>query len=143
MKSLVLGIMIASVSISFAQDDVPTHQLKKRFAAKKMMAVERVAADVSENDATVDNSEFIVLSRKDVKSGIVNGVIRMEHGTPIIVVKTDRSERRLMPMNFPKAMAIDGQEIQFAYMITDAKTPKSLGSVLVVALYDVSMSPRK
>lgn len=143
MKSLVLGIMITSVSISFAQSDgAQSHQLKKRFEAKKMMAVERVADDVHEN-ATSDNGEFKVLSRKDVKSSVVSGVIRMDRGAPIIVLNTVNAERRLLPMNLPKAMAVDGQEIQLAYMVTDARVPKSYGDLTVVGLYDVSMSPRK
>ena len=143
MKSLVLGIMIASVSMSFAQNEAPTHQLKKRFEAKKMMAVDHVAADVSENSASSDNMEVTALSRKDEKSSVISGVIRMDRGTPLIVLKTDKTERRLMPMNLPKAMAIDGQEIQFAYMVTDAKYPRKAGNVTVVSLYDVAMSPRK
>lgn len=142
MKSIVLGMMIASVSVSFAQTDAPpSHQLKNKFSAKQQMVVQ--PADAQEVKANSDKVEFAPLSRKDVKSSIVHGIIRMDKGTPVIEVKMGSSERLMVPLNLPKAMAVNGQKIQFSYMVADAKTPKKLESAMVVNIYDVAISPRK
>ncbi|PHR36712.1 MAG: hypothetical protein COA38_01430 [Fluviicola sp.] len=138
MKSIVLGIMIASVSVSFAQtDDAPTHQLKRKFSAKQRVEARPATMDLKEN------RESVVLSRSEVKSDIAFGVIRVKNGTPFIDLNSSLVERRMMPSNLPKGMAIDGQEIQFRYTVSDASSPKQGEGSMVINIYDVSMSPRK
>lgn len=140
MKYIVLGIMIASVSMSFAQnDDAPTHQLKNRFSAKHMMAVKPAAGDVKDNAEKVGESE-------SAKSNIVQGVIRIERGTAYIVVKDgQKGERRFIPLNMPKRMEIDGEKIQFSYleMDVDSKSAKKSNSGTMVNIYDVTVPQRK
>lgn len=142
MKSIVLVIMMASVSVSFAQTDAPgSHQLKNRFSAKEQLAVP--AASAAEGETKADRVEFAPLSRKDVKSSIIQGIIRMDQGRAVILVKMGQTERLMVPLNLPKEIVADGQKINFSYLITDAKMPRELSSAMVVNIYDVSMSPRK
>ena len=144
MKSIVLSIMIASVSATFAQTgDMPTHQLKNKFSAKQRMAVKPATMDLKETAQKTDNSESAVLSLSEGKSAIMNGVIRVQKGTPYVVLKTDGVERRMIPTNLPKEMAIDGREIQFRYTEAESKMQKGSDSPMVIDIYDVSMSPKK
>jgi hypothetical protein len=137
MKSIVLGIMIASVSISFAQDDAqPARQLKKNFKVKQMINVKPQVLAISDNSKP---KQIEVKSRKEVKSGVTSGVIRVENGTPFIDIRTDRVHRRMMPVNFPKAMAVDGQEIQFRYTVSDLPTPKHGNCSMVINMYDMAI----
>lgn len=142
MKSILLGMMIASVSVSFAQTDAaPTHQLKNRFSAKQQMVVQ--PSDAMDVIANADKVELVPLSRKEVKSSIVQGIIRTDKGTPVIEVKMGQTERLMVPLNLPKALAVNGQKIQFSYMVSDAKMPKNLESAMGVTVYDVSISPKR
>ena len=143
MKSIVLGIMIASVSVSFAQtDDAPTHQLKRKFSAKQKMAVKPATMDVKDNAEIAKKPNFAVRSRKDSKSSVVNGVIRIQNGTPYILTERSAVKRQMMPVNLPKAMAIDGQKLTFTYTISDAPMPKNSKSAYAIKIYDVSIPAR-
>ena len=141
MKSIVLGIMIASVSMSFAQDDAqPTHQLKKTFKVKQMRKVKPQVLAINDNS---EPKQIEVQSRKEVKSDIASGVIRVENGTPFIDIQTDRVSRRMMPVDFPKAMAVDGQEIQFRYTVSDLPAPKHGNCSMVINVYDVAIVKKR
>ncbi|MDG1332701.1 MAG: hypothetical protein P8P74_10245 [Crocinitomicaceae bacterium] len=139
MKSLVLGIMLASVSMSFAQSDgESTHQLKQRLKAKQMMKVQPASIEVN------DKAEPItVKSRKEVKSSVASGVIRVKNGTPFIDIKTENVHRRMMPVDFPKAMAVDGQEIQFRYTVSDLPLPKHGKCSMVIDVYDIALVKKR
>ena len=141
MKSLVLGIMIASVSMSFAQNDSQsTHELKKKFEAKRSMTVDPAALEIRDNS---EPKQVEVLSRKDVKSDITHGVIRVVDGTPFIEIQTDRVLRRMMPVDFSKAMAVDGQEIQFRYSVSDNPLPKHVECSMVINVYNISIVKKR
>ncbi len=143
MKSLVLGLILASVSMSFAQNNgASAHQQKKRFIAKKRMVVQPLVKDVLKN-ASADDSDQIARSTEGVDSRVVRGVVRLERGTPYIIVGKDREERKMMPLNLSKKMAIEGQEIEFSYKVSEVRKMDKLKEVAVVSLYDVSISPRK
>lgn len=141
MKSLVLGIMIASVSMSFAQSESQsTHQLKKQFKAKQMMKVKPAVAEISDNS---EPKEINVLSRKEVKSDIATGVIRVKNGTPFIDIQTDRVHRRMMPVDLPKSMAVDGQEIQFRYTVSDLPLPRQGKCSMVINVFDIAVVKKR
>ncbi len=133
--------MIASVSISFAQsDNGSTHQLKQRHKAKQMMKVNPDAMKISDNS---EPKQANVQSRNEVKSDIAHGVIRVKNGTSFIDIQTDRVHRRMMPVDFPKAMAVDGQDIQFRYTVSDLPLPKNGKCSMVINVYDVAVVKKR
>ncbi len=135
MKSLVLGIMIASVSVSFAQtDDAPTHQLKKNFSVKQKMAVNPAAAN------SHDNVEYqLPLNTTSEK---VIGVVHIINGAPVIYSMEKTINQRMIPENLPKAMAIDGQKIHFKYTISKTEMVHDGLPAVLVKLNDVSIAPK-
>lgn len=140
MKHIILGILITSASISFAQiDDTETHQLKKRFVLKKAMVVQPVSANI------IDNSQTDISSRKETNAGLDFGIVSIEDGVAYIYVKSEPSNEKLLPSNLPEGMRIDGQEIQFNYTCTapDARLRKSSSETMKVEVFDVSVPKRR
>jgi hypothetical protein len=143
MKSLILGVMLASVSFSFAQSDgVATHQLKNRLKAKQMMKVQPAAMDINDNS---EPKQFETLSREDSKSSIVSGIIRVNNGIPYIDVENGRAHRKMIPTNFTKDMLrdLEGKTIQFRYTLANQPVPNRGDYSMVINLHDVAIMKKR
>ncbi|MFK7783734.1 MAG: hypothetical protein AB8B56_01390 [Crocinitomicaceae bacterium] len=143
MKSLILGIVLASVSFSFAQTDgEASHQLKNRLKAKQMMKAEPASMHISDNS---EPKQVKTLSRKEAKSSLVSGILRVKNGTPFIDVENGRVHRKLVPTNFSKDMLRDfeGKTIQFRYTISDHPLPKQGEFSMVVNLHEVAIVKKR
>ncbi len=127
--------MIASVSVSFAQtDDAPTHQLKKKFSVKQKMAVNPAAANLQDNVGAQ--------LPLDTKSEKIMGVVYIINGAPVIYSMEKTINQRMIPENLPKAMAIDGQKINFKYTISKREMAHDGLPAVRVNLNDVSIAPK-
>lgn len=135
--------MIASVSISFAQsDNGAAQELRKRHTAKQMMKVRPVTMQIKNNS---ESNQVRVKSRKEEKSSLVSGVIRLENGTPFVDVENGRAHRKLVPANFTKKMVMDleGKEIQFRYTVLNESVPGNGKFSMVVNLHDVAILKKR
>ena len=127
--------------MSFAQSDNGSiQQLKERNRAKQMMKMQPTTMSIKDNS---EPKEFKIQSRKEVKSSVADGVIRVKNGTPFIDIQTENVHRRMMPVNFPKAMAVDGQEIQFRYTVSDLPFPKNENCSMVINVYDIAIVKKR
>lgn len=126
--------MLTSMSVTFAQTDGGSHQLKNRFQAKDELKVERAA---------VGFDQSVPASRMNVKSNFVNGIVRVKSGAPTIELVGGNNKRRMIPINLPKAMAKDGQELMFAYTVSEMPFAKDRKNLISIRLYDVSIPAPK
>lgn len=126
MKKIVVGIMICTVSASFAQSD---EQIR---ASKSSLRVQARPA------AVVDQSEVSASSRTAVKSSEVTGVIRIKNGTPFIDLSTSSGARRMFAVNLPKRAAVEGQTIRFSYTVDNSAKPANAKCDQVIRIYDVA-----
>lgn len=134
MKSLILGGLMMTVSVTFAQaDGALSHQLKKKFVAKQRMEVRSAAMDVHSNKKKHD-LDTEVLSEGE----LTRGVVRVINGKPLISINTGNIERRMIPINSKKVMDMDGQEIQFRYVMADKHSFKQGNGAMLINVYEVS-----
>lgn len=131
MKSLVLGLIVMSTSVSFAQTNGASHQLKNKFTAKQQMAVLPEASNVNGQAAATGMD---ARSRVGVKSSFVDGVVRVENGEAYIHLLLNRADRRLVPVNIAQEQLKKLKTIRFRYEVVEEKVS---GGRMSVRLYDM------
>lgn len=123
MKSLLFGLMISAVSLSFAQTDTNNPYLRKRLDTKAEMRVEPAVMVVQ--------GHKVYQQERIETSGSAQGIVHIIDGKPVIYTFEKTINRRMVPTNLPKAMAIDGQKIQFDYTISDDNSLDRASAVIV------------
>ena len=126
MKKLVVGIMICSVSASFAQSDAQIRASKSSWKVQSREA------------AVVDQPIVATSSRTTTRSSEVTGIIRIKNGTPFIDLVSSNGSTRMFAVNLPKRAAIDGQTIRFTYTIDNSAKPANAQCDHVIRIYDVA-----
>ncbi len=126
MKKLVVGIMICSVSASFAQSDEQIRASKSSWQVQSRAAI------------AVDRPVVATSSRTATKSSEVTGIIHLKNGTPYIDLSSSTGTRRMFAVNLPKRAAVEGQTIRFMYTLDNSAKPANVQCDHVIRIYNVA-----